>query len=41
MIDSEYSMDIYKFVKTSIGAVILKFIPDHLKTKTMYKHAGK
>ena len=39
--DSEYSMDVYKFVKTSIGIVILKFVPDHLKTKTMYKHAIK
>ena len=38
MVDSEYSMDIYKSVKVSIGAVmrspeILKFVPDHLKTK--------
>ena len=35
MIDSEYSMDIYKSVKI-IGAVIkktdmVKFVPDHLK----------
>ena len=38
MVDSEYSMGIYKSVKISIGAVmrspeILKFVPDHLKTK--------
>ena len=38
MVDSEYSIDIYKSVKISIGAVmrspeILKFVPDHLKTK--------
>ena len=38
MVDSEYSMDIYKSVKVSIGAVmrspeILKFVPDHLNTK--------
>ena len=45
MVDSEYTMDIYKFVK-SIGTVIknpgmLKFVPDHLKTKKMCKHAVK
>ena len=38
MVDSEYSMGIYKSVKISIGAVMenlemLKFVPDHLKTK--------
>ena len=38
LVDSEYSMDIYKSVKISIGAVmrspeILKFVPGHLKTK--------
>ena len=38
MVDSESSMEIYKFEKISIGAVIknpeiLKFVPDHLKTK--------
>ena len=38
MVDSEYSMGIYKPVKISIGAVMenpemLKFVPDHLKTK--------
>ena len=37
MVDSEYSMDINKSIKISIGTVmrnpeILKFIPDHLKT---------
>ena len=38
MVDSEYSMDVYKFVKISIGTVMrnpemLEFVPDHLKTK--------
>ena len=38
MVDSEYSMDIYKSVKLSIGTVMtnpemLKFVPDHRKTK--------
>ena len=38
MVESEHSKEIYKPVKASIGAVIkdpeiLKFIPDHLKTK--------
>ena len=38
MVNSEYSMDIYKSVKVSIGTVMrnpamLKFVPDHLKTK--------
>ena len=38
MVDSEYSMGIYKSVKISIGTVIknpemLKFILDRLKTK--------
>ena len=46
MADSEYNMDIYKSVKISIGSVIrnpemLKFIPEHFKTKTMCKHAAK
>ena len=45
MVDSEYSMDIYKSVKTSTGTVMenpkmLKFFPDHLKTK-MFKNAVK
>ena len=40
MVDSEYSMDI------GIGTVMrnlemLKFVPDHLKTKKMCKHAVK
>ena len=39
-------MDIYKSVKVSIGTVMrnpdaLKFIPDHLETKQMCKHAVK
>ena len=38
MVYSEYIMDIYIPSKTSIGTVIrkpemLKFVPDHLKTK--------
>ena len=42
MIDIEYSMNIYKSSKISIGIVMknlemLKFVPDHLKTKTMCK----
>ena len=46
MVDSEYSMDIYKSVKTNIGTVIknpemLKLLPDHLNTKTMCNHAIK
>ena len=39
-------MDIYKSVKISIGTVmrnpdVLKFVPDHLETKQMCKHAVK
>ena len=46
MVDNEYNMDIYKSVKISIGVVIrnpnmLKFVPDHLKTKKICKHAVK
>ena len=46
MFDSEFSMDIYKSVKISIGTVMkyqemLKFVPDNLKTKNMCKHAVK
>ena len=38
MVDSKYSTDNYKSSKISIGVVIknpelLKFVPDHLKTK--------
>ena len=37
MIDSKYSIDIYKFAKISIGIVMrnpemLKLVPDHRKT---------
>ena len=44
MVDSEYSPDNYNSSKISIGAIIknpdmLKFVPDHLKTKKMCKHA--
>ena len=46
MVDSEYSMDFYKSVKTSIGTVMknqemLNFVLDLLKTKKMCKHAVK
>ena len=46
MVDNEYNMDIYKSVKISIGVVMrnpnmLKFVPDHLKTKKMCKHEVK
>ena len=37
MIGSEHSIDICKSVKISIGTVV-KFVPDHLKTKKMCKH---
>ena len=44
MVDSEYSMDISKSVKISIRTVMrnqemLRFVPDHLKTKKMCKYA--
>ena len=44
MVDSEYSMDIYKSLYSSIGTVMrnlgmLKFVPDHIKTRKMCKHA--
>ena len=40
------SMDVYKSLNISIGVVmrnpeIIKFVPDHLKTKKMCKHAVK
>ena len=46
MIDSEYIICIYKSIKISTGTVMkipemLKFVPDHLKNKKMYKHAVK
>ena len=42
MVEIEYSMDIYKSVKISIGTVMknpvmLEFVPDHLKTKKCVK----
>ena len=45
MIDSEYSPDNCKSLKLSIGAIIknlemLKFVPDHLKTKKMCMHTS-
>ena len=46
MVDSEYSMDIYKPVKITIGTVMknpemLTVVLDNLKTKKMCKHAVK
>ena len=46
MVDSEYSMNIYKSVNICIGTVMknlemLKFVPDRLKVKNMCKHAVK
>ena len=46
MVDSKYSMDVYKSVKINVGTVMknpkmLKFVPDHLKTKKMCKCAVK
>ena len=46
MVNSEYSPDNYKSSKISIGSIIknpelLRFIPDHLKTTKIIKHAVK
>ena len=46
MVDSEYSPDKYKSLKISIGAIIKnpeipRFVPYHLNTKKMCKHAVK
>ena len=46
MVDDECSMDIYKSVKISVVTVMrnpemLKYVPNHLKTKKMCKHAVK
>ena len=46
LVESEYSMDIYKSVKISIQTVkrnpeMLQFVPDHLDTKKICKHAVK
>ena len=46
MVDSEYSMDIYKTAKISIGTVMrvpemLAFVRGHFKIKKMCKHAVK
>ena len=46
MVDSEYIASIYKSLNISIGTVMrnlemLKFVPDHLKTKKICKHAVK
>ena len=45
MVDREYSADNYKTLKISIGAVMknlemLRFAPDHFKTKKMCKNAA-
>ena len=45
-VHGHYSMDIYESVKISAGTVmrnpeLLKFVPDHLNTKKMYKYAVK
>ena len=46
MVDSEFSTNIYTLLNISIGIImrnpeILKFVPDHLKTKKMCKHTVK
>ena len=46
MVDIEHSTNNYKSFKTSTAAIIyntgiLRFVPDHLKTKEMFKHAVK
>ena len=46
MVDNGYSTNNCKSSKTSIGSIItnpkmLKFVPDHFKTKKMSKHAVK
>ena len=46
MVVSEYDMGIYKCVKVGTGAVMRKpemskFVPDHLKTTKICKHAVK
>ena len=46
MVGSEYSTNIYKSLKISMGVVMrnpemLKFVPNHLKTKKMFKNAVK
>ena len=46
MVDSEDNTNIYKYLKISIGAVTRNpemsiFVPDHLKTKLMCRHAVK
>ena len=46
MVDSKYSSDKCKSLKITIRSIIknsemLRFIPDHIKTKKTYKHAVK
>ena len=46
MIDSKNNSDNYRTLKISIGVIIkdpkmLRFAPDHLKTKTMCKNTVK
>ena len=46
MVDSEYSPYSYRSLNISIRSMtknpeMLRFVPDHLKTKKIYKHAVK
>ena len=46
MVESEYSQNNYKSLEISIRVMIenpkrLRFVPDHLKTRRMCKHAAK
>ena len=46
MFESETSLENYKTLEISVGIIIenpemLKFVPDHLKTKKVCKNAGK
>ena len=46
MVDNECCINLCKFLDISIGTVMknpemLKFVPDHLKTKKMCKHPVK
>ena len=46
MFDSEYGTEDYTSAKISVGAIMknleeLQFVPDHLKTNKMCKHAVK
>ena len=46
MVDSEYSTNNYRSLQISIGAItkkseMLRLVPDHLKTKIMWKNIIK